>query len=84
MGGPLAMMLSSLKELKKITESAKGIKEMGGPLAMMLSSLKELKKITESVGSKAETEGGEGRKGKKKGVELPDLSLNMGRGEEGE
>jgi len=36
------------------------------------------------VGSKAETEGGEGRKGKKKGVELPDLSLNMGRGEEGE
>ena len=75
-------------EISKLREdsmkAAKGIKEMGGPLAMMLSSLKELKKITESVGSKAETEGGEGRKGKKKGVELPDLSLNMGRGEEGE
>ncbi|MCK4733871.1 MAG: hypothetical protein KAT65_15560, partial [Methanophagales archaeon] len=63
---------------------AKGIKEMGGPLAMMLSSLTELKKITESGGSEAETEGGEGRKGKMKSVELPDLSLNMGRGEGGE
>ena len=75
-------------EISKIREdsmkAAKGIKEMGGPLAMMLSSLKELKKITESVGSKAETKGGEERKGKMKSVELPDLSLNMGRGEEGE
>jgi len=36
------------------------------------------------VGSEAETEGGEERKGKMKSVELPDLSLNMGMGEEGE
>ncbi|NQE05154.1 Tubulin-like protein CetZ [ANME-1 cluster archaeon GoMg1] len=75
-------------EISKIREdsmkAAKGIKEMGGPLAMMLSSLKELKKIMESGESKAETKGGEERKGKMKGVELPDLSLNMGRGEEGE
>ncbi len=75
-------------EISKIREdsmkAAKGIKEMGGPLAMMLSSLKELKKITESVGSEAETEGGEERKEKMKSVELPDLSLSMGRGEGGE
>ncbi|HJH27310.1 MAG TPA: hypothetical protein C5S37_11225 [Methanophagales archaeon] len=75
-------------EISKLREdsmkAAKGIKEMGGPLAAVLSSLKELKKITEAGESEAETEGGEGRKGKMKGVELPDLSLSMGRGEEGE
>ncbi|MCK4398445.1 MAG: hypothetical protein KAV25_05575, partial [Methanophagales archaeon] len=65
-------------------KAAKGIREIGGPLAMMLSSLKELKKITESGESEAETEGGEERKEKMKSVELPDLSLSMGRGEGGE
>ncbi len=66
-------------EISKIREdsmkAAKGIREMGGPLAMMLSSLKELKKITESGESEAEV--AEERKGKD--IELPDLSLNMGR-----
>nr|QNO52985.1 chromosome partition protein Smc [Methanosarcinales archaeon ANME-1 ERB6] len=75
-------------EISKLREdsmkAAKGIKEMGGPLAMVLSSLKELKKITEAGESEAETEGGEGRKEKSKSVELPDLSLSIGRGEGGE
>ncbi len=75
-------------EISKLREdsmkAAKGIKEMGGPLAMMLSSLKELKKITESGESEAEAEAGAERKEKMKSVELPDLSLNIGRGEEGE
>ncbi|MCW3134157.1 MAG: hypothetical protein N2V78_07520 [Methanophagales archaeon] len=75
-------------EISKLREDsmkvAKGIKEMGGPLAAMLSALKELKKITESGESEAEVEGGEERKGKMKVVEMPDLSLNIGRGEEGE
>ncbi|MBC8520957.1 MAG: hypothetical protein H8D26_03060, partial [Methanomicrobia archaeon] len=69
-------------EISKIREdsmkAAKGIREMGGPLAMMLSSLKELKKITEAGVSEAEAEVVEERKGKD--IELPDLSLNMGRG----
>ncbi len=69
-------------------KAAKGIKGMGGPLAMMLSSLKELKKITESGESEVEVEAevveGWGGKMKRegKGIEMPDLSLNMGRGEE--
>ena len=75
-------------EISRIKEDSmkvvKGIKEMGGPLAMMLTSLKELKKITES----GEVVVVEERKGKMKGegkdIELPDLSLDIGRGEERE
>ena len=41
-------------------------------------------KKTESGGLGAEAKVDEERKEKMKSVELPDLSLNMGRGEEGE
>jgi hypothetical protein len=70
-------------EISRIRENTmkavNGIKEMESPLATLLSALKELKSITESEGEEAEGVVVEGRKGKS--VELPDLSLDMGRKE---
>ncbi|OEU73459.1 MAG: hypothetical protein BA869_05340 [Desulfuromonadales bacterium C00003107] len=70
-------------EISRIRENTmkavNGIKEMESPLATLLSALKELKSITESEGKEAEGVVVEGRKGKS--VELPDLSLDMGRKE---
>jgi hypothetical protein len=74
-------------EVSKMREdsvkAARGIKKMEGPLAMLLSTLKELKGIAVLSGTEGEAETiREKREKRKAEIELPDLSLSLGRDEE--
>jgi hypothetical protein len=73
-------------EVSTIRESSmkvvRGIGDMGEPIAMILATLRELKRVTETSEGAGEPAQVAEVIGKEDGLELPDLSLSLGREEE--